>query len=291
MSAAMDNSEIAVKETERSEDYKSPGRLKAEEKAEKARYAEEYKRKLEVDDTASLPKKTKAAEQKEQEKMELAEREFSERKAQLDEKTSEASQRMADAIERIEALKDKIERTEIELAAAKKDVESVDPDAQMSEAPAKIQNVTIKLPVASFTAPYAVKRKQVRHVESVEQQPPQQPRDAQPMYYSPAVMQYLIMTPPPPSTAPAMSRSPRFNFVTPPTPSKPANSYKSKPNVQPIDVTERFGKGDINKPAVAYGGSLSGAVWDDDRSINTLVFTPIDADDFDISSAGDGEIS
>ena len=49
----------------------------------------------------------------------------------------------------------------------------------------------------------------------------------------------------------------------------------------PIDITGRFGKGDINKPAIAYGSSLSGAEFDDALSVDTMVFEPIDADDFD----------
>ena len=67
--ASTENIENAVKETKRNEDYKSPGRLKAEEKAERIRAAEEYRKKLEAENAALPPKKTKAAEQKEQEKM------------------------------------------------------------------------------------------------------------------------------------------------------------------------------------------------------------------------------
>ena len=70
------NNENIVKDSAVSGETKSPGRRIAEERAERIRYAAEYRRKLEEEQAAvQQPKKTKAAEQKEKEKLEKADRE------------------------------------------------------------------------------------------------------------------------------------------------------------------------------------------------------------------------
>ena len=155
--AATENNENAV--TKRNEDYKSPGRLKAEEKAERIRLAEEYRRKLETENAALPSKKTKAAEQKEQEKLLKAEKELAERKAMVEEETQSAVQHVSDAEERIKALIERIENTEAQLApVADVPVASEHAvNASEAQADADMEKIVINIPISSVTVPCTVK--------------------------------------------------------------------------------------------------------------------------------------
>ena len=155
--AATENNENAV--TKRNEEYKSPGRLKAEEKAERIRLAEEYRRKLEAENAALPAKKTKAAEQKEQEKLAKAEQELAERKAMVDEETQRASQHVAEAEARIKALMEKIESTEAQLAPLADTAAASEPTVYENKAPAAsdMEKIVINIPISSVTVPCTVK--------------------------------------------------------------------------------------------------------------------------------------
>ena len=270
--AAIDNNESAVKETKRPEDYKSPGRLIAEEKAERIRIAEEYRRKLEAENATVAPKKTKAAEQKEQEKIEKAEREQAQRQALLEEETRASSQHVSDATERIEALMEKIERTEAELAAARDaSEEKAAPENEKAEPgePIEMDDLVVKIPVVSFTVPCAVKRKK-QSAPAVAVPPPMM---------SPAVyITNVINVPEKDETQNCLSEQsvlpeqtpfkperakPRFTFVAPPAPSV-KKAPKAKPAVRAIDVTSSFKKNDAYKPAITYGNTVSDGGWEDE---------------------------
>ena len=279
--AATENNENAVKETKRNEDYKSPGRLKAEEKAERIRAAEEYRRKLEAENAALPPKKTKAAEQKEQEKIEKAEKELAERKAMLDEQTSSASQRIFDAKEKIEALKDKIERTEAELAAAKESTEAVVKADEACGAktvePTKIDGLVIKLPVASFTAPCAVKYR--------KQKPAPAPAPMMPPMAPPVICITNVIQPSEQKCQAETVKQPQFKtvfvkpsftFVVPPE-AATESAKKSKPFVRAIDVTASFRKNDAYKPAITYGNHLCESGWDDELEDGVLEAVELEA--------------
>ena len=83
---------------------KSPGRLVAEERAERIRYAQEYRRKLEAEQGALAPKKTKAAEQKEKDKLEKAEKEKAQRLLRVEEENKEAERRINEAMDKVSEL-------------------------------------------------------------------------------------------------------------------------------------------------------------------------------------------
>ena len=119
MSFATDNNnENAIKDSERAKETKSPGRLLAEERAERIRYAQEYRRKLEAEQNALPTKKTKAAEQKEKEKTENAEREKAERLLLVQEANEEAARRISDAADKVKQLKDSIGTMEARMPKA-----------------------------------------------------------------------------------------------------------------------------------------------------------------------------
>lgn len=119
MSFATDNNnENAIKDSERAKETKSPGRLLAEERAERIRYAQEYRRKLEAEQNALPTKKTKAAEQKEKEKTENAEREKAERLLLVQEANEEAARRISDAADKVKQLKDSIGAMEARMPKA-----------------------------------------------------------------------------------------------------------------------------------------------------------------------------
>ena len=261
--ASTENIENAVKETKRNEDYKSPGRLKAEEKAERIRSAEEYRKKLEAENVPLPPKKTKAAEQKEQAKIEQAEKELAERKAKLDEETASASKRISDAKEKIEALKDKIATTEAELKVAGEKLEvsvvAAEEECEASNEPVAIEDLVIKVPVASFTIPCAVKRRKP------------QPAPMPPMVAPVICITNVIQTPEQkcvieevkqPQFRPQAMR-PSFTFIVPQAPA-PVSEEKPRASIKAIDVTSSFKKSDAYKPAITYGSHLCESGWDDE---------------------------
>lgn len=247
MSAATDNNENAVRETKRNEDYKSPGRLMAEEKAEKIRYAEEYRKKLEAEAAAVPPKKTKAAEQKEQEKIEKAERELEERRAELKEQTESANKHISDAIQKIEALKEKIESTEAEIVAdsGAVTVSSVSCEAEEVSASEEKESLVVRIPIMSFKIPCVVKTNQNPPV------PPMCPPPA--MLEYPRAMTYI---------RPKADRSPKISFLSPAKSSVKASEQK-KSEVRTIDVTADFRRDGAYKPAITYGTPYEGR-WGSD---------------------------
>lgn len=108
------NNENAIKDTEA---QKSPGRILAEERAERIRYAQEYRRKLEAEQSALMPKKTKAAEQKEKEKLEKADKEKAERLLKVEEENKEAELRINEAADKVKALGEGAEAAPAEVEA------------------------------------------------------------------------------------------------------------------------------------------------------------------------------
>ncbi len=261
--ASTENIENEVKETKRNEDYKSPGRLKAEEKAERIRAAEEYRKKLEAENATLPPKKTKAAEQKEQEKIEKTEKELAERKAKLDEETASASQRISDAKEKIEALREKIERTESDLAVANEASKisgiAVEEVCDEKVEPAKIEDLVIKVPVASFTIPCAVKYK--------KQKPAPMPPMAPPAICITNVIQTQEQKCEAENTKQIKFKTevlkPSFAFVVPPSCTS-ESVKKAKPDIRAMDVTSRFRINDAYKPTITYGNHLCESGWDDE---------------------------
>ena len=167
MSFDADNGENIAKNVKPSEDFKSPGRRAAEERAERIRYAEEYRRKLEEQKAPVQPKKTKAAEQKEQEKLERIAREQAEKAAQLERQRQESERRIHEAKEKLNSLSESIEKAEaaapvMETEHAEKTVITESPKPIKSAkrvAPVKLKSLTIHIPVQSFNFPCAVKKR------------------------------------------------------------------------------------------------------------------------------------
>lgn len=167
MSFDADNGENIAKNVKPSEDFKSPGRRAAEERAERIRYAEEYRRKLEEQKAPLQPKKTKAAEQKELEKLERLAREQAEKAAQLERQRQESERRIYEAKDKLNFLGESIEKAEaaartVETKYAEKTVitESAKPVKSAKRvAPVKLKNLTIHIPVQSFNFPCAVKKR------------------------------------------------------------------------------------------------------------------------------------
>ena len=98
------NKENVVKDSQAGAAEKSPLRRLAEERAERIRYAEEYRRKLEAEKAPVAPKKTKAAEQKEQAKLEKIEREKAEIQEKLEAERLDSERRISLIAEKVEKI-------------------------------------------------------------------------------------------------------------------------------------------------------------------------------------------
>ena len=221
MSADIVNEENIINDSKANEIPKSPGRLAAEERAERIRYAEEYRRKLEEEKGAVQPKKTKAAEQKEQAKLEKIAQEHAEMQEILEARRQEHADRISAAIEKITSLSESIEKTEAASRQAALEVTYEIPEPSQREPveyvkaappePVKLEeNLTVNIPVQSFEVPCAVKYTQPEEDEEDEEEQTeddqQYPQYAQYVPYPQPVFYPVYMPPvyiPVPANAPA----------------------------------------------------------------------------------------
>ena len=225
MSFDTENGENIITDSKQNEEIKSPGRLAAEERAEKIRYAAEYRSKLEAEKIPVPPKKTKAAEQKEQEKIAKAEAEQAEKQAWLEEQKLESERRILAAKEKLGALEESIQKTESEpvvvqtaqtVAAPTSGNYTVTAEYQPPKRPEPVKlagNLVLSIPVQSFTIPCEVKYTKKTEVDSesselqdtgAQQQYEQYmqyvqhlQQCAQPMYYPPMMPPPVYMPPQP----------------------------------------------------------------------------------------------
>jgi len=171
------NNENLVKDPKLNEETKSPGRRMAEERAERIRYAEEYRRKLEAEKAPVQPKKTKAAEQKEQAKILQLEQEKAEVREKLEAQRLEAERRFAEAAQKLKAIGEAMEKAAeapapvedvpvVEEKAPEKAPEVVEPVVSEPEAVVEDkvledvpEDLVLHIPVQSFSVPCVITRK------------------------------------------------------------------------------------------------------------------------------------
>ena len=155
------NKENVVKDSQAGAAEKSPLRRLAEERAERIRYAEEYRRKLEAEKAPVAPKKTKAAEQKEQAKLEKIEREKAEIQEKLEAERLDSERRISLIAEKVEkineiAMSDEAKAPALTEATAEASENPPTPEAKETAAPVA---ELIHIPVQSFTVPCIVTRR------------------------------------------------------------------------------------------------------------------------------------
>lgn len=197
MSFDTENGENIITDSKQNEEIKSPGRLAAEERAERIRYAAEYRSKLEAEKVPVPPKKTKAAEQKEQEKLAKAAAEQAEKQAWLEEQRLESERRISAAKEKIESLGESIQKKEseptvVEVAQTQAPAVgnvTVTAEYQPPKRPEPVKfagNLVLNIPVQSFTIPCEVKYKRT---EAKTESPEPEDNSAQQQYEQ--YMQYM----------------------------------------------------------------------------------------------------
>ena len=262
MSFDTENNENIVKDSKSDKEVKSPGRLAAEERAERIRAAEEYRRKLEAEQAPVQPKKTKVAEQKEQARLEKIAQEKEAQRAFLEEQRLESERRITAAREKLSALTESIEKTE----SAPKEPLTVKVEATVSApakkvSPVKLKNLVVHIPVQSFSVPCEVKEtKSASPVQPAFCQviPPMMP----PMM---PMMPMMPMQAPVEETEeePAAEEKPvlKASPVAKPKPKLQPLLVKHEP-FQPVAKEDNVKKCPIKKPVITYGASLSAGGWE-----------------------------
>ena len=244
------NNENAVKDPKLNAEEKSPLRRMAEERAERIRYAEEYRRKLEAEKAPVQPKKTKAAEQKEQAKLEKIEQEKAEVRAKLEEDKLESERRLAEAAEKIKAISENMDKAET--AAEEPTVEEAEssPEPLSDAEPAEVEPLMVHIPIQSFSVPCTIKRKM--------------PEMMPPVYTEDLGAQDIALTDAPaiaPVMGPVIDIVPDTVEESKPVPES-APSVAEDPFMQTIDVTSQFRRTDLTKPAITYGRRVTRGGWE-----------------------------
>ena len=283
------DAENIIKDSKTSEESKSPGRRAAEERAERIRYAEEYRKKLEAEKAPVQPKKTKAAEQKEQEKLEKIAREQEAKRARLEEERLESERRIAAAKEKLESLGKSIEEKEAApqtvevMPALEQTIDATEgeqqgvPEIIKPFEPVKIaKNLVVHIPVQSFNIPCVVKVKKTEPAaEPVKQEAPVCcGQYVQPMLY-PVVPPAVMMQPIAPvqpmvniqnDIAETQSKMPVKPKAV--TEKKPEATPPQKPEAAPAPKVQNLNKENyfdddpVFRPAIMYGAVVTEGGWE-----------------------------
>ncbi len=300
MSFDVDNSENIINDSKSNEAPKSPGRLAAEERAERIRYAEEYRRKLEEEKGPVQPKKTKAAEQKEQARLEKIAQEQAAVRAQLEEQRLESERRISAAREKLEALGESIQKAEAEVKAyeavtVEQPIAASAPNdytKTVSTAPYKpvklASNIVMNIPVQSFSIPCVVTRRNAEEQEDTTQtganaSAPQQQtayvQYGQPMFY-PVITPPVFVPVPNNSQQPAASEPQVVVVEKPAAPAKrnpvlpiasepivrkrPKPTVVAKPrlSVRTVNLNEEADEDPVYRPAITYGVAVTEGGWE-----------------------------
>ena len=262
------NNENIVKDSAVSGETKSPGRRMAEERAERIRYAAEYRRKLEEEQAAAQqPKKTKAAEQKEKEKLEKLAREQEEVRSKLEAQRTESENRLLAAEEKIKEI-----------------------SANSAAAPAATSENTARVEVNS-EEPKAENERIIIHISAAglaasASAPAYQPAPTVSSYAEVEAMAQKAAAPVA-FAMPVTTIVPSAKADKAVVESKPAAVVKAEaaPQVtQIIDVTALYRNDPFKSPAISYGVAVTEGGWeheiedDEDIVIESVDFEPI-ADD------------
>ena len=243
MSFDADNGEKIVKASKADEEFKSPGRRAAEERAERIRAAEEYRKKLEAEKIPVPPKKTKAAEQKEQAKLEKIAREQEEKAAWLEEQRAESERRISALRERLGSLSESIEKAESTVPAPqvvkveapeKSEANEPKPEEQPKKkiSPIKLKNLIIHIPVQSFSFPCAVKRNKPK-AEGPESQKKASEENKQGAQCAPSVQYVPAVQYMPPMMYPVMPQQSTTMLFMPPPMQPPIKTEPEAPADEP----------------------------------------------------------
>lgn len=268
------NNENIVKDSAVSEETKSPGRRIAEERAERIRYAAEYRRKLEEEQAAEQqPKKSKAAEQKEKEKLERLAREQEEVREKLEAQRAESEGRLRAAEEKLRELSANAESAAPAIASAS--IAAVETKADEPEA--ENNRIIIHIPMQSFNISMPVS---------------QQAASA----YVPEMSSYSDIKVAAEASAKASALAMPVTTIVPSV-KQEVVAMESKvaaapvkaepvPVTQVIDVTSIYRNDALSAPAISYGVVVTEGGWEheiedeEDIVIEASDFEPIAEDIF-----------
>ncbi len=279
MSFTTENNENIVKDSAVSEETKSPGRLLAEERAERIRYAAEYRRKLEEEQAAAQqPKKTKAAEQKEREKLEKQAREQEEARAKLLADREESESRLLAAEEKLKELS-----ANSEAQAPAETAENEKAPEINAEPAAETERIIINIPMRSYSvaapAPTAYQPAPAAYqpapaVSSYDELQAMSAAAAAPSAFA---MPVTTLVAPLAETADAPEETAPVKAEA----AAPVKAEPKSPATQVIDVTSIYRNDALTSPAISYGIAVTEGGWeheieDDDDYEDDIVIEELD---------------